>query len=739
MWYAHTRDGHSEEHWEPLRRHLTHVADYARRLGARFGAGDLAGVTGSVHDLGKYCVDFQERLHGRRARVDHSTAGAVWALQRLPHRWGRVLAHAVAGHHAGLQDDLLALDGRLSAKANLMPPAERAALADGLALAPSVAAPSLRAPPDATGFVLAFMTRMVFSCLLDADRSETARFTQGQEDVVHPDLATLEAQLTRWMATQQRALTALNAVRAEVLQTTLAKASSPPGIFTLTVPTGGGKTLASLAFALAHARQNGLDRVVVVIPFTSIIEQTAAAYRTALGELGGAVLEHHSAFEREDESSWADGQVGPDRLRLAMDRWDNPIVVTTAVQFFESLFANRASRCRKLHSLARSVIVVDEAQTMPLPLLRPCVTALRELARNYGSSVVLCTATQPALNGDGPNGFPGGFEETKELAEVPGLFTALRRVTVRHVGEQDDGALAARIGAAEQVLCIVNQRAHARALFQAIAGLDGARHLSTCMHSVHRRRVLAEIRADLHAERPCRLISTSLIEAGVDVDFPLVLRATAGLDQVAQAGGRCNREGRRAAADSEVLVFDAPEYGVVRELRINAETGLGILQAYADNPFGEAAMRAYFEELYQRKGKQALDQTGILQLHEDHKGDLNFPFATIAARMRFIEDTMVPVIVPKLEANPGEVGGWLRELPYAQGVGGLARKLGVYTVGVPRRARAAMLAAGAAEIVAPARLGDQFIVLSNLDLYTADYGLDWSDPVFRDAERLMVG
>ena len=270
----------------------------------------------------------------------------------------------------------------------------------------------------------------------------------------------------------------LNTLRDDVLRAAVAQAAEPQGVFTLTVPTAGGKTLTSLAFALAHAREHRLDRVIFVISFTSIIEQTAEVYRTALGALGGAVLEHHSAFEMEDESKWAAGRVGPDRLKLAMERWDSPIVVTTAVQFFESLFSNRPSRCRKLHSLARSVVVVDEAQTMPLPLLRPCVAALKELARNYGSSVVLCTATQPALEAptSDKRGFPGGFKASRELApDVAALFAALRRVTVRDIGTQDDMALAARIASSPQALCVVNQRAHARALFQAIRDLPGAR------------------------------------------------------------------------------------------------------------------------------------------------------------------------------------------------------------------------------------------------------------------------
>jgi CRISPR-associated endonuclease/helicase Cas3 len=578
---------------------------------------------------------------------------------------------------------------------------------------------------------------MVFSCLLDADRTAAAAFEAratgaSAEAVAHPSIADLETALHASLARRAAEPSRLNTLRDDVLRAAIGRAAEPEGVFTLTVPTGGGKTLTSLAFALAHARAHGLDRVIVVIPFTSIIEQTAQVYRDALGDLASAVLEHHSAFEMENEGKWAGERVGPDRLRLAMERWDNPIVVTTAVQFFESLFSNRPSRCRKLHSLARSVVVVDEAQTMPLPLLRPCVAALKELARNYGSSVVLCTATQPALTA--PT-FPGGFKEPRELApDVPALFTALRRVTVRDIGVQDDAMLAERIAASPQALCIVNQRAHARALFRAISGLPGARHLSTCMHSVHRARVLAEIRADLKNGRPCRVISTSLVEAGVDVDFPLVLRATAGLDQIAQAAGRCNREFSRRPEESDVLVFRAPAYPVLQSLRANAESGAEILRGSLEDPFAPDAMAAYFKLLYARK---ELDRPGVLDLCADYASDMNFPFETIAAAMRFIDDAMVPVIVAKEETVPGEVEKLIRELCFAKGVGGIARKLGRYTVGIPRTARNAMIAARVAEVIRQEEFELQFVVLHNLDLYTSEIGLDWEDVTFRRVEGLM--
>jgi CRISPR-associated endonuclease/helicase Cas3 len=746
-YYAHSIAGQPEDDWEELAVHLTEVEEAAGSRGARFGAMALAAVAGRLHDLGKYGPDFQARLRDPTRRADHSTAGAVWAVRHLPMQWGRLLAHVVAGHHAGLKDDLFAVGGRIESGAALLAAAEPGARADGFALPDGVGNPiGMGCTKPEAGFHLAFLTRMVFSCLIDADHSAAAAFDARMAGaqvaaVDHPSITALEAALCVWLARRNAEPSELNTQRDGVLKGALAKAAEPQGVFTLTVPTGGGKTLTSLAFALAHARAHGLDRVIVVIPYTSIIEQTAAVYRDALGTLGDAVLEHHSGFDMDDEAKWSRDRVGPERLRLAMARWDNPIVVTTAVQFFESLFSNRPSRCRKLHRLARSVIVLDEAQTMPLHLLRPCVLALKQLARNYGSSVVLCTATQPALTApvEGGPGFRGGFKTPRELApDVPALFAALRRVTVRDIGVQDDAALAALMAKTPSALCIVNQRAHARALFEAIRDQDGARHLSTCMHSVHRARVLAEIRDDLLNERPCRVVSTSLIEAGVDVDFPRLLRAWAGLDQIAQAAGRCNREGKRTAEASEVLVFEAAAYGVIPPLVANAEVGREMLALHAADPLGPEAIRAYFEMLYWRKTDAALDRGGILALCEDNKAELNFPFETIANEMRFIDDLMVPVIVGKEEAQKGEVAELVRDLRFAKGVGGIARKLGRYTVGVPRRVRLEMIAAGVAEVIRGEEFGDQFVVLLNLELYTAERGLDWDDVTFRCVESLMV-
>ena len=447
--YAHTLVGYPESEWEPLGRHLAEVGRRAEANGERFGGGMLARRAGELHDLGKYSTAFQARLRDPRRRADHSTAGAVWASRHLGARWGKVLAHVIAGHHAGLQDDLFGPGGRIDSFGAALASVEQAVQADGFALPDSVTAPAGASFRNSSfGFQQAFLTRMIFSCLIDADHAAAAAFgNPAPASEPPPSIAALEAALQAATARRGPPEGELNVLREAVLRAAIAHAGSPRGVFTLTVPTGGGKTLTSLAFALAHARQHGLDRVIVVIPYTSIIEQTAEVYRAALGDLADAVLEHHSAFERSDEAQRNDARIGPERLRLSMQRWDSPIVVTTAVQFFESLFASRTSRCRKLHSIARSVIVVDEAQTMPLPLLRPCVAALKD-----SPAGARCRAA-----GQGTRGFRGAARDAARRyrgCRLPGAAavpTQLGPRALRHAeGRRGDAGPERRLPAARR-------------------------------------------------------------------------------------------------------------------------------------------------------------------------------------------------------------------------------------------------------------------------------------------------
>jgi CRISPR-associated endonuclease/helicase Cas3 len=727
--YAHT---HPSASWEPLECHLRAVAGRAGAFAGAFGAADLAQAAGLLHDVGKASARFQAYLHGQGPSVDHSTAGARLACERYGMPLGKLLAFAVAGHHAGLPDgagDGPSLALRLKKR---IEPHDR--WTEAAVLPVQLGLPSPTPREGRQGFQLAFLTRMLFSCLVDADRLETERFMEGREREAWPELLALRPRLKAYLAQKAAAAapSEVNRQRARILAHVRAQASLAPGLFSLTVPTGGGKTLTSLAFALDHAEAHGLRRVIYVIPFTSVVEQTADVFRAALGS--DSMLEHHSAFDpgrlRQDLEE-EERPSGEERHRQAAENWDARVVVTTAVQLFESLFAARPARCRKLHNLAGSVIVLDEAQTLPLHLLKPCVAVLDELALNYGASIVLMTATQPALND--PD-LKGGLTGVRELAPPHlDLEPAFRRVAVRHHAEPlDDAALAARLRAERQALCIVNSRRHARELYEAIKDEGDAFHLSTFMCAAHRRVVLEDLRERLRTGAPVRLVATSLIEAGVDISFPLVLRAEAGLDQVAQAAGRCNREGELSGLGL-VELFASAAHKPMPEIEQRAAAGRSALRRHPEEPLGKEAIALFFREMHLLRGDAALDAKQILEAFAERAQSLDFPFATVAELFAMIEDRMVPVIIP----YDGKARALIAELEHAPFVGRAARGLQRYTAQVPRSARGLLLSAQAARSVREADYPGQFVVLENQELYRSDLGLTWDDPTFRAAEGLV--
>ena len=565
------------EYWQTLQNHSVNVGEMAAEFARVFGAQEVACQTGKLHDLGKYSEAFNHRLHGGSS-VDHATAGAKIAVERWGNVIGKLMAFCIAGHHAGLAngngegDNRRTLKQRLALKFGEDIPTLDNLWQQEIKLPETLSAPPLKADAHHPFFSYAFFTRMLYSCLVDADYLDTEAFYSNLENKAverggYPDLNALQHNFNQFINDFRRRIAqapeqteaekrnaVLNRLRSEILDNAVEQAAQAQGLFTLTVPTGGGKTFTSMAFALEHAKRHGMRRVIYVIPFTSIIEQNAAEFRKVFGELGEqAVLEHHSTFD----DGKLQNEATKDKLRLASENWDAPIVVTTAVQFFESLFADRSSRCRKMHNIAGSVIILDEAQMLPLNLLLPIMQAIKELAQNYRCSVVMCTATQPAVQAE--NGFYRGFENVREIAPKPtALFDKLRRTTVQHIGTQTDADLLAKLAEHPQMLVIVNNRRHARSLYDQAKHLDGTFHLTTLMCAKHRSQKLDEIRGRLKNGEPCRVIATSLIEAGVDVDFPLVMRAEAGLDSVAQAAGRCNREGKRPSENSFVWIF-APE------------------------------------------------------------------------------------------------------------------------------------------------------------------------------------
>ena len=420
-----------------------------------------------------------------------------------------------------------------------------------------------------------------------------------------------------------------------------------------------------------------------------------------------------------------------------MENWDAPIIITTAVQFFESLFANRPSRCRKLHNITNSVVILDEAQTLPLKFLRPCVTALDELARNWRTSIVLCTATQPALR-MAEDEFPGGLIELREIAPDPKrLYRSLKRTCIHQQGCMDDTQLATRLREFPQALCIVNTRRHARELYESIRDAKGAAHLTTLMCAHHRREILNTVKRQLKDGAPVRLVATSLIEAGVDLDFPVVWRAEAGLESIIQAAGRCNREGK--ASIGNVFVFKPAEGegrkppGDIPQL---AGAAHEVMRLHED-PASLDAIRAYFQLVYWTKDKQ-LDAEDILAKIHERSDTLDFPFEMIARKFRLIETEMVPIIIPyPVENDNGVVRCLLEKLERAEYTGRIARRLQPYTVQIPRDVRNKLCSAGAVTIVRKECFAEQFAVLENFELYSSKVGLTWDEPEFRQPEGLV--
>lgn len=681
--------------------HLNGTAERCALFAAPFGAEELGRLAGLSHDLGKYSMEFQRRLDNG-PKVDHATAGA-FACWRM----GQPLAaFAAAGHHGGLPDGGTQGDSPDAGTfLGRMKRAERGGLPDCSPWTEEIALPSPAPPPcGAEPLSLMFFTRMLFSCLTDADFLDTEAFMDGSPRPEHPapldDLwERLQRHISGWFPPQGE----LNSRRCAVLEQCIRMGKTqPPGLFTLTVPTGGGKTVASLAFALAQARARarGLRRIIYVIPYTSIIEQTAQEFRTILGAEN--VLEHHSNAAYE-----IDAEATPKTVRLAQaaENWDMPVVVTTAVQFFESLYANRPSQCRKLHNLAGSVILFDEAQLLPLPCLRPCVHAIAQLVQHYGASAVLCTATQPALGPLFAEFLPG--RPAVELCP-PELCPpeSFRRVCFRQAGRLDWDTLSGQLQQHEQVLCVVNSRKSAQEIFTRLSG-EGNFHLSTLMYPAHRRAKLEEIRRRLREGLPCRVISTSLIEAGVDVDFPAVFREEAGLDSILQAAGRCNREGKRPVSESIVTLFRG-EAAPPPLFQTAIGAGRMVLEQYDDIASREA-IQAYFHTLLELKGAEAQDIYGILPKIRTEL----FPFQSVAERFHMIDSPTRTVYIP-LGAG-AELVGRLRAGERSRA---LFRQLGQYGVSIYENHFAALDQAGDLE-----RLEDGSAILATLSLYSEETGL----------------
>ena len=632
-YYAHiSEDGR----YETIDEHLCETAKLAAEFALDFESSSIAYLTAKAHDIGKFSLAFQRRLKGAPERVDHSTAGA-WECAKINNL---AAAYVVAAHHTGLPDGGSKGDNDVGrsfySRMNRARHKKIEAYDAWLGKLPEAPVPLFF--EQETNFGKSFYIRMLYSALVDADYLATEAFMQNKKrEQLLCDMNELNCRLESYVKGWFPPKGMLNEQRCSILnRCRQAGENEEPGLFTLTVPTGGGKTVASLAFALEQAKKNNMKRIIYVIPYTSIIEQTAETMRNILGE--DVVLEHHSGVAADIKNECTCESI---RLTQATENWDMPIIVTTAVQFFESLYANRSSKCRKLHNIANSVVIFDEAQMMPLPYLKPCVAAIAQLVDHYRVSAVLCTATQPALQTVFQD--IGSNLCAKELCPDQ-IYdaTAFRRVRYEVAGKLSTDELAEKINSQKQSLCIVNSRAAASDLYKKISD-EGRYHLSTLMFPAHRQLVLKEIRKRLKENLPCKVISTSLIEAGVDVDFPKVYREMAGLDSILQAAGRCNREGKRSVQESVVTIFRG-EWNMPPLFSPAIAAAQTTLERYHDFA-GSEATAYYFKELLELKGQSAQDKNKILSLIENSL----LPFETVAERFHLIDSPTKTIYIPCAE------------------------------------------------------------------------------------------
>lgn len=640
--------GHiQDERVQSLTDHLDGTMRLAEGFGAGMGLGAEAGLLGKIHDEGKDTAAFQDYIHGRKhRRVDHSTAGAKSFWENGHIGWLQLIGgFCVAGHHTGIPDlgskvdcaGTSTLNGRMKKCIPSIRHPQRY-LIDSTCLDVDHLNTFIE---NRNALDVMILTRMLFSCLVDADFLDTEAFMNNQPVRKNEFSSLKEIAAMFWSRLEEdgyfRPKNALNEKRCEILHTCMRKGEGKQGLYSLTVPTGGGKTISSMAFAMKQAMKWHKERIIYVIPYLSIIEQTADVFRALLGN--HAVLESHSQVDYDslpEEGSEEAGRVA-ESMKLAAENWDAPVVITTNEQFFESLYANKTSRCRKLHNIANSVIILDEAQMMPVDFLKPCLHVLEQLVHYYGCTVVLCSATQPEL-GRYLQKNPIQKNPIEIMENVGELFQFFKRVTFDIDGETDYAEIAKKLDECEQVLCIASTKKEAEKIFKL---LDGeAMYLSTNLCPAHRREIIREMKTRLRDGKPCRVVSTSIISVGVDIDFPVVYLQYTGLDSLIQGAGRCNREGRQSLQKSRAHIFWTKESKKSLFMRKEKQVTDMVRKKYNTKEMTEpSAIRTYFENWYQ-------SNEGNLDYREIEKLAQSLSFAEIGKRFHLINDSTKSVFVP---------------------------------------------------------------------------------------------
>jgi len=607
---------------------------------------------------------------GKKGKIGHSAPSAKAVYSLFGEKWGKLLAYCIAGHHAGLPD--WSSGGNSDLEYRLK---QARTVADAELIAREVLDLIAAHKPNKLPWKFengsldaSLYIRMLFSCLVDADFLSTERYMNPENADKRGRYSSMKEILERYNrfmveksfesesndVNEQECGTNesfgpeknnVNVLRASVLADCRKSGrSGGTGVYSLTVPTGGGKTLSSLAFGLEHAVANNLDRIIYVIPYTSIIEQNADVFRGAVGDEN--IVEHHSNFDpdkksdsKKDSGEESDEELNGNlkKLQLATENWDAPVIVTTAVRFFETLFAVRPSACRRLHNICNSVVILDEAQLVPIKHLTPILDTIRLLSAHYRTTFVISTATQPTWESrEGFSGLPSG--SVKEIIhDVPALFNALVRVHINYPDIYDVPVtyeeVAEKLERHDQTLCIVPTRKSCRTLYRLLP--KDSYHLSALMCGQHRSDIIAEIKEKLKNNKPVRVVSTNLVEAGVDIDFPVVYKALAGMDSMAQAAGRCNREGKLFGM-GEVYIFIPPEKPPTGELRKAADESLTLLKKGGYSPLDVKTYETFFRNVIW--GAHTTDKGDVMTALTKDVADLTLQFRAAADNFNIIEN-----------------------------------------------------------------------------------------------------
>jgi CRISPR-associated helicase Cas3/CRISPR-associated endonuclease Cas3-HD len=640
MYYAHSNrhdDINNTDFYgelQTLTDHLKGVADFAEEFARPFHMESVARIAGLLHDYGKATADFQKRLSGSKKSVDHKSAGAEYAHEHYKNAIGKIIKYCIYGHHNQIpngSEQCILMHHTVNAEVDIND------------LVGNLPEPQLRklyfeTSEDAAVYTQ-MLIRMLYSALVDADYLDTERFTQpdsfARRNVNYranelPNLFINKLQTLLC----ENSFSRVNIQRRKVLRECINAGQGDRGFYTLTVPTGGGKTFSSLAFSLEQIKKYDMSRVIYAVPFTTVTEQTADVFRSIFGDK--YVLEHHSNI---DVNNMNDDE--RDVIRLQSQNWDSPLILTTTVQLLESLFSNRPSKCRKLHNISGSVIVFDEVQALPDKLLLPTLAVLRSLVQYFGCTVLFCTATQPAVDP-----FMGTITPTEITKDTDELFNALKRVEISNLGMISDDSLCEKTADEKQMLIVANTRRHAAVLFTILENKipDGVYHLSALMCPAHRKKVLDEVKERLKNGDRCILVSTNLIEAGVDIDFPIVFRASAGLESIAQSAGRCNREGKLDNLGHFYIFTPENDAEIPEYMKQNIEYGRETLQYFSYSPLSPPAIEMYFNLRY--GNVRNLDKYDILKSIKDGLKTFSFEFETIAEQYKLIDNNTYSVIIP---------------------------------------------------------------------------------------------